>query len=103
MLVPYADSFNHDNVDAGYEIINTDLHLEYNDAMSSYFTKEKYKNDFSLIVGNKKQEKQITKEIKIDEYVTELNIDKEENWICKFLENSNNHIWNVYLSNKRIL
>lgn len=47
-LIPMADNLNHSDVDVSQEIINTDMHLTAQPGASSYFTKSKMMNDFSI-------------------------------------------------------
>ena len=47
-MIPMADNLNHSDVNNTCEIITKSLHL-FADEESSYFTKEKYMNNYSVV------------------------------------------------------
>ena len=95
MLIPYADFFNHENVDAEYQIINTSLHTKNDQTMSTYYLKSKMENDYSILVGDKKQSQIPYKRLVIDDGVQEIYINKDINWEVQFLSAKENNIWNM--------
>ena len=96
MLIPYADCFNHDNVDAEYHVINTILHANIDQSMNSYYLKQKMSIDCSILVGEKKPILNAIKELTIDDNIYDINLNKESNWENEFLSIKENNIWNMY-------
>jgi hypothetical protein len=47
-MIPMADNFNHNDVNVTFELITKSLQLEA-DEQSTYFTRNKFMNDYSLI------------------------------------------------------
>ena len=52
-IIPLADNFNHANCEVDWQFVNKQAHLEC-DLKSSYFTKQRFLNDFSALFDDDK-------------------------------------------------
>ena len=95
MLIPYADNFNHSSCDVGYEVVNTDLHIIYNESKKSYYTKDKFKIDYSIIKCHPKETQCVNKKIIVDISIYKLENDLGKEGVKKFLKEDGNNVWNM--------
>jgi hypothetical protein len=54
-MIPMADNFNHNDVNVTFELITKSLQLEA-DEKSTYFTRNKFMNDYSKVFADKEIE-----------------------------------------------
>ena len=63
-MIPMADNCNHSDVTVVQEIVHKQKHLEAN-RQSSYFTKTKYMNDYSVCYDNDEYEGDASKTLNV--------------------------------------